>query len=69
MSKEKPMDKEVTRNCIVATHMILEEIKQTSFANETNVTIGLDDNNELKHNLSFLCCCLIDIADDLLEEQ
>ena len=62
------LNEEVTRNYIVATRMILEELKQTSFANETNVNIGLDDNSELKHNLAFLCCCLIDIANDLLEE-
>ena len=62
------MDKEVTRNYITATRMILEELKKTSFANETNVNIGLDDSSELKHNLAFLCCCLIDIANDLLEE-
>lgn len=62
------LNEEVTRNYIVATRMILEEIKRTSFANETNVTIGLDDSSELKHNLAFLCCCLIDIANDLLEE-
>lgn len=62
------LNEEVTRNYIVATRMILEELKQTSFANQTNVDIGLDDSSELKHNLAFLCCCLIDIADDLLEE-
>lgn len=62
------LNKEVTRNYIVATRMILEELKQTSFANKTNVNIGLDDSSELKHNLAFLCCCLIDIANDLLEE-
>ncbi len=62
------LNEEVTRNYIVATRMILEELKKTSFANETNVNIGLDDSSELKHNLAFLCCCLIDIANDLLEE-
>ena len=62
------LNEEVTRNYIVATRMILEELKQTSFANETNVTIGLDDSSELKNNLAFLCCCLIDTANDLLEE-
>lgn len=62
------LNEEVTRNYIVATRMILEELKQTSFADKTNVTIGLDDSSELKHNLAFLCCCLIDIANDLLEE-
>lgn len=62
------LEEEVTRNYIVATRMILEELKQTSFANKTNVNIGLDDSSELKHNLAFLCCCLIDIANDLLEE-
>ena len=62
------LNEEVTRNYIVATRAVLEELKQTSFANETNVTIGLEDNSELKHNLAFLCSCLIEIADDLLEE-
>ena len=61
------LNEEVTRNYIVATRMILEEIKQTFFANETDVTIGLDDSSELKNNLAFLCC-LIDIANALLEE-
>ena len=62
------LNEEVTRNYIVATRAVLEELKQTSFANETNVTIGLEDNSELKHNLAFLCSSLIEIADDLLEE-
>ena len=62
------LNEEVTRNYIVATRMILEELKQTSFANETNVNIGLDDSSELKHNLAFLCSCLVEIADDLLEK-
>ena len=62
------LEEEVTRNYIVATRMILEELKQTSFANETNVTIGLDDSSELKNNLAFLCSCLVEIADDLLKE-
>ena len=62
------LKEEVTLNYITATRMILEELKKTSFANETNVNIGLEDNSELKHNLAFLCSCLIEIADDLLEE-
>ena len=62
------LKEEETRNYIIATRMILEELKQTSFANATNVNISLDDSSELKHNLSFLCSCLIEIADDLLEE-
>ena len=62
------LKEEVTRNYITTTRAILEELKQTTFANETNVTIGLEDSSELKHNLSFLCSCLIEIADDLLEE-
>ena len=62
------LKEEETRNYIIATRMILEELKQTSFANATTVNISLDDSNELKHNLSFLCSCLIEIADDLLEE-
>ena len=62
------LNEEVTYNYITTTRAVLEELKQTSFANETNVTIGLEDNSELKHNLAFLCSCLIEIADDLLEE-
>lgn len=62
------LNEEVTRNYITATRMILKELRRTSFANETNVTIGLEGDSELKHNLAFLCSCLIDIANDLLEE-
>lgn len=63
------LKEEVTHNYIIATRAILEEIKQTSFADKINVTIDLDDSSELKHNLAFLCCCLIEIADDLLDEK
>lgn len=62
------LKEEVTHNYITATRMVLEQLKQTSFAQETKVTINLDDDIELKHTVAFLCESLIEIADDLLEE-
>lgn len=62
------LNEQTTRNYIIGTRLVFEQLKQTSFAKQTTVSIGLIDDVEMDGSLSKLCEVLIEIADDLLEE-
>lgn len=62
------LNEQTIRNYIIGTRLVFEQLKQTSFAKQTTVSIGLIDDVEMDGSLSKLCEVLIEIADDLLEE-